>query len=310
MEIIRVNNLVKRYRKIEALKGIDFSVNSGEIFGYIGPNGSGKTTTIRILTGLCRPNGGSVYIQNIDVLHNYNQLSSLIGVVFEDNGLYLPITAWENLEFFARLVGLSSSERHSRINEVLKLVELEERAHSIVKTYSKGMLRRLAIARAILLQPDILFLDEPFDGVDIATRHVLINMLRKWIEEPNHCIFLTSHNMADIEALCSRLAIIHTGKIVAIDTINALRTKNITGQRIEIMLTELIESDRIREVLSKIPQINDFHLEGLKLVIKTHAHGINAEIALQLLNAGIKFEDIRTENESLEELYLRMVANR
>ena len=304
--MISVKNLIKNYRNIQALKGVSFNINSGEVFGYIGPNGSGKTTTIRIVCGLVRPNSGSVEILGTDALRKFDKIGCKIGVVMENNGLYPNLTAVENLEFFDRLFADNKSQRHVRIEEALEMVELTDRKSYLIKTYSKGMQRRLSITRALLAQPKILILDEPFDGIDVESRHTLIKILKQWVQEPGRCIFMTSHNMADIESVCTSLAIIKEGEIIAYDTINNLGNKNgITN--IEVIFTELPDEKAINDILKNIQSIVGYNIDGNTVFIKSKDFQIGSEVASRFLSSGFKFAEIKNKRESIEEFYLRIV---
>lgn len=221
--MLRLRGLVKNYGKVKALKGIDIYVKSGDIVGFLGPNGSGKTTTINIITGICRPDEGTVEILGINALHQYEKVGHHIAVVYENNGLYPMLTAEENLEYFARLRDLPVDLYRKSVEDALKVVGLLERKNDLTKTFSKGMLRRLAIARAMIFKPKILILDEPFDGIDISSRKSLIKLFKTWIRQQEHCIIMTSHSMADFEALCNKIIILKSGEILASEDILTLQ---------------------------------------------------------------------------------------
>jgi ABC-2 type transport system ATP-binding protein len=305
--MICVKNLIKNYRNIQALKGVSFNINSGEVFGYIGPNGSGKTTTIRAVCGLIRPNSGSIEILGTDALRKFGKIGHKIGVVMENSGLYPSLTAVENLEFFDRLFSDNKSKRCIRIEEALEMVELTDRKNCLIKTYSKGMQRRLSMARAILAQPKILMLDEPFDGIDVESRHTLIKILKQWVQKPERCIFMTSHNMADIESVCTSLAIIKKGEIIAHDTINNLGNRS-GVINIEVIFIELPEERIINDILKNIQSIVSYSIDVNTVFIKSKDYQIGSELASRFLNLGLKFAEIKNKRESIEEFYLRMVG--
>ena len=220
--VITAQGLVKKYGPIEAVKGIDLEVNAGEIFGFLGPNGAGKSTTIGILCTLLRPTAGSAAVAGLDVDRHPADVRARIGLVFQDPSLDQQLTARENLEFHAFIYSVPADERSSRIDEVLAMVELTDRADSIVQTFSGGMRRRLEIARGMLHTPEVLFLDEPTIGLDPQTRRHIWSYLRRLRDERGVTLFMTTHYMDEAEE-CDRIAIIDGGKIVALGTPDELK---------------------------------------------------------------------------------------
>ncbi|MFC1879698.1 ABC transporter ATP-binding protein [Chloroflexota bacterium] len=211
MKAIEVQALERTFKKIRALKGIDFSVDSGEIFSFLGPNGAGKTTTIRILTGQLRPTAGSARVVGYDVVSERQALKPAIGVVFEHQNLYERLSATDNLNFAARLYGVD----RRRVVEVLEQVGLEDRAKERLKNYSNGMKQRLLIARALLHEPQVIFMDEPTRGLDPH----MSRSVRKIISDlagQGTTIFLTTHYMEEADQLSDRVAFIDQGRIVAL----------------------------------------------------------------------------------------------
>jgi len=212
--VIQATGLVKRYGEVEAVRGIDLEVRAGEIFGFLGPNGAGKSTTISILCTLLKPTAGTARVAGIDVEHDPARVRQRIGLVFQDPSLDDQLTGRENLEFHAFIYSVPSSERRRRIDEMLALLQLTDRANSQVKTYSGGMKRRLEIARGMLHQPQILFLDEPTLGLDPQTRQTIWAHVNELRDSKGVTIFMTTHYMDEAE-FCDRIAVIDKGKIVA-----------------------------------------------------------------------------------------------
>lgn len=222
---IQVENISHCYGSTLALDGISFSVEQGEVFGFLGPNGAGKTTTIRILTGQLRPTTGQARVAGCDVVREREALKPQIGVVFEFQNLYERLSARDNLLFTAGLYGVPKS----RVDELLALVRLKERAREPVKKLSHGMKQRLLIARALLPAPKVLFLDEPTRGLDA-------NIAREMRADIAHLamlgmtVFLTTHYMEEADRLCQRVAILDRGRIVALDTPQNLKATSHAGE--------------------------------------------------------------------------------
>jgi ABC-2 type transport system ATP-binding protein len=218
---ITVRDLAKRFDEVEAVTGVDFEVRTGELFGFLGPNGAGKTTTINMLTGLARPDAGTILIGGIDCTGNPRGAQHLIGVVPDESNLYPELTGFENLCFCSSLYGLKKQTREARARELLNDFGLAKAAERKFGGYSKGMKRRLTIAAGIIHNPDILFLDEPTTGIDVASaRH-----LRQLISDLHHAgttIFLTTHYIEEAERLCDRIAFIVSGRVVQIETVENL----------------------------------------------------------------------------------------
>lgn len=218
--IVEVDNLQKHYGSVRAVDGISFAVEKGEIFGLLGHNGAGKTTTIRVLTGRTKPTAGVARIAGYDVVEQRDAIKPLINLVFEDQNLYERLTGRDNLEVFADLYGA----RRNRVDELLETVGLSDAAKRRVKTYSTGMKQRLLVARSLINQPSVLFLDEPTRGLDPASAREL-RALMKRLSREGATIFLTTHYMEEADELCDRVAFLSAGKIVALDTPRELKLR-------------------------------------------------------------------------------------
>lgn len=215
--MIRIENLVKHYKRIEALKGVGLTVLEGEIFAYLGPNGSGKTTTIKILTGLTRPTSGDAYLHGFHVEKDMLQAKWQCGLVPQTINLDSELTVHENMDIHGRLFRMPAALRTQRIDELLEYVELRERKKSLIKQLSGGMKRRVMVARALMHSPKILFLDEPTAGLDPAIRRRIWSLVRK-IQQTGTTVFLTTHYIEEAEFLANRVAFLDEGRIVALDT--------------------------------------------------------------------------------------------
>ena len=218
---IIVDGLAKRFGEVQAVSDLSFEVPEGELFGFLGPNGAGKTTTINMLTGLARPDVGSIRIAGIDCTGNPKAAQHLIGVVPDESNLYPELTGFDNLCFCAALYGIRKKERESRARELLETFGLAEAAKRKFGGYSKGMKRKLTIAAGIIHKPRILFLDEPTTGIDVASARQLRQLLSD-LHRAGTTIFLTTHYIEEAERLCDRIAFVVSGRVVRIDTVEHL----------------------------------------------------------------------------------------
>jgi len=239
--MIKVQNLSKRYGQKNALKGASFHVSRGEIFGFLGPNGAGKTTTIKILSGQIAPTGGTAYILGMDVTHEQSRIQANMGIVPEKANLYERLTIEQNLDFFCRLYNADRSQ----IDYYLKRVDLLQEKRTPVGKLSKGMKQKVLLIRALLHKPSWLFLDEPTSGLDPASAATIHTILRQ-LNEEGMTIFLTSHNMEEVEKLCHRVAFLNEGSIVATGTPEELKLQYATRQ-LRVLL-EGEETERILEM--------------------------------------------------------------
>jgi ABC-2 type transport system ATP-binding protein len=226
---IEVHDLEKRYGEVRAVAGISFSVGEGEVFGLLGHNGAGKTTTIRILTGRARPSAGSATVLGRDVVRERDAIKPLINAVFEEPNLYERLTGRENLRLFCELYAAPSA----RADALLELVGLTPAARRKVKTYSSGMKQRLLVARALVNQPRVLFMDEPTRGLDPTSAREIRALVAR-LAEQGTTVFLTTHYMEEADELCDRVAFLSQGRIVALDTPRELKLKQ--GERRAIVL--------------------------------------------------------------------------
>jgi len=220
--IILAENLQKKFGDLVAVNDVSFSVAEGEVFGLLGPNGAGKTTTINILCTLTKPTSGRALLNGFDVVHKQSQVRQCIGLVFQDPSLDERLTALENLEFHALVYNVPASVRKGRIEDVLSMVELWERRHDPVKTFSGGMKRRLEVARGLIHYPKVLFLDEPTLGLDPQSRNHLWEFIMDLHRKEGITIFLTTHYM-DEAGYADRIAIMDYGRIIALDNPKGLK---------------------------------------------------------------------------------------
>jgi ABC-2 type transport system ATP-binding protein len=252
--IIKVENLVKKFGELAAVDNISFSVAPGEIFGFLGPNGAGKTTTINILCTLTKPTSGRATIDGLDVVRQQNQVRQLIGLVFQDPSLDERLSGLQNMRFHALVYSVPTSLREQRIEQLLRMVELWDKRHNEVRTYSGGMKRRLELARGLLHHPKVLFLDEPTLGLDPQTRNRIWEYILELRQREGTTIFLTTHYMDEADK-ADRIAIIDYGKLIAIDTREKL--KKMVGKDIISVKTD--NNDKAAEEIRLRYQIEARH---------------------------------------------------
>ena len=212
---VEVNSVVKVFGNIRALDGLNFTVDTGEIFGLIGPNGAGKTTALRIIATLLLPTSGTVTIFDLDVFRQAAEVRKIISYLPEEAGPYPNLSGHEYLEFMARFTAKGRDEVHQMVNEAAEICGLGDRLKGKAKTYSKGMKRRLLVARALMTKPKLAVLDEPTSGLDVLQSYHVREIIKRHARERGVTIVLSSHNMLEVEHLCERVALLNKGKIVA-----------------------------------------------------------------------------------------------
>ena len=252
MNAIKVDSLSKRFQKFKALDNISFQIEEGEIFGFLGPNGAGKSTTMMILTTLLKPTSGNASVQGFDVVTQAKKVRENIGFVQQEIGVDEYLTGRENLIFQSRISQMPKEKVNSRIDEVISLVELEEKQNEAAITYSGGMRKRLDIACGLIHRPKVLFLDEPTVGLDIQTRRKIWEYIRKIHKEFEMTLFVSTHYMEEADKLCDRVGIIDYGKIQVIDTPETM--KNAMGS--DMISFSLIDGiAKQDELINRIQQI-------------------------------------------------------
>jgi ABC-2 type transport system ATP-binding protein len=252
--ILEVDTLEKKYGDFIAVKGINFSVEEGEVFGLLGPNGAGKTQTISMLTGVITPTSGTARIAGHDITTDMDEVKKVNGLVPQDLALYPTLSARANLNFFGRIYGLRGKELKERVEDVLRIVALTDRADQTVDKYSGGMKRRVNIAAGLVHHPRLLFLDEPTVGVDPQSRNHIFESVLRLNRERGMSVVYTSHYMEEVELLCNRVAIIDEGNIIAMDTVKNL-ISILGGGMIYIGLEQV--DDALLEQLAQLPAVKE-----------------------------------------------------
>jgi len=225
MTAVKVENLEKDYGKVKALKGISFEVREGEIFGLIGPNGAGKSTTLKILATLLVPTSGKAEVYGHDVVSEADKVRRLISYLPEEAGAYKNLTGYEYLQFMAKLYAKTGKNVDEMLRLGVEIAGLGERIHDKVSTYSKGMTRKLLLARALMVTPKLAILDEPASGLDVVNAHAIRQTIKRFAREEGVTFLISSHNMLEVEFLCDRVALINRGVIVEIGTPKELKER-------------------------------------------------------------------------------------
>ncbi|MFC1487946.1 ATP-binding cassette domain-containing protein [Thermoproteota archaeon] len=300
--IISVKGLSHNYGQIKAVDNISFSVEKGQIFSFLGPNGAGKTTTINILITLLPIQKGKVTISGFDLEKYQDDVRKSIGIVFQNETLDMNLTAWESMEFHGRIYSLPKEVRRPRIDELLTVVELDEKRNELVKNLSGGMKRRLEIARGLLTRPKVLFLDEPTIGLDVQTRMKIWHYIKK-VNQEGVTIFLTTHYMDEADRLSDVIYIIDQGKIIANGTSESL--KNSIGK--DMIYLETDNDKKATKILKEMKEINDVRNSSKGLVVSLKSEGTKFMPKLfdKIRNEGIEIRSINLKKPSLDDVFIQ-----
>jgi ABC-2 type transport system ATP-binding protein len=305
MNAIETFELTRTYNQVTALDRLTLEISQGTIFGFLGPNGAGKTTTLNVLIGLIPPTSGRATVLGFDSTKQAGQVRERIGTLLEDHGLYEYLSAYDNLEFFGRLNRMSKTERASRIQELMEKVDLWEKRDQQVKEWSKGMRQKLAICRALLHRPQILFLDEPTSGLDPASQRTVREEILKLKASEHVTIFLNTHNLDEAERVCDEIAIINKGRLIKRGHPEAIKQASTTSGQILAIIDSL--PAEIEAQLKQLPFVKRVEMNGQQLRVDTDSPTRSAEINRFLISRGVGVEELRREVASLEEIFLQLV---
>ena len=301
MTIIEVHNLGKRFGDITAVEDLSLEVEEGEVLGFLGPNGAGKTTTIRMLAGIIAPTSGYAEIAGQRTDGEIERLHEVIGLLTETPGFYEKLSARRNLDYFAGFY--AKSDIDSSVEKYLKLMGLWERRRSRTGTFSKGMKQRLALARALVHEPKVLFLDEPTAGLDPEAAEEVRELVRKLSNE-GRTVFLSTHNLMEAEQLCHRIAVIRT-RLLVLDTGSNLRHRFF--QR-EVIIRLENPSLSVVEAIKKLPFVEDIKEEGNQLILGlTEPDKNRPELVKVVVGAGGAILEVSEREHPLEEIYLKLI---
>ena len=300
-DIITLEHVNKELGKRQILKDVTMAVKQGDIFGYLGPNGAGKTTTIRIILGLLAATSGKVSLLGQDV--QVDKVRKKIGFVLEADGLYDNLTASENLLYYARLYDIPQPAQ--KVEKVLKQVGLSERARDKVATYSKGMRQRLALARAIVPDPEILVLDEPTAGVDPTGQIEIRQLMLDMIQKEHKTILLSSHNLDEVQRICNRIALIHKGQIRLYGELEQFKREMGQGGLV-IETTETVPAAILDELL-KLQDVSVREQKDHALILNIGKNVEVSDIITLFASRGVKIEQVKKQEASLEDMYTAIV---
>jgi len=304
---IVVHGLTKIFDELVAVDNISFEVEEGESFGLVGSNGAGKTTTLMMLATMLHPNSGSASICGYSILNDKDKVRKSIGIVFEKMSLDTQLSGRENLDFHARMYHLPKKIRQKRIDEVLELAGLKDKADTVTKDYSGGMQRRLEIARSMLTQPQVLLLDEPTVGLDVQTRRFMWDHVKELNRQQGVTVLLATHYIEEADYLCDRIGIIDKGQIITIDTPQALKD-SIGKSVISLKLHNGPQEDAAR-LFESLPWVKKLRQNNGFLELSLGTEDINlADIAKLAQENGFAISSMRLRKPSLEDVYLHYVG--
>lgn len=300
--MIRTESLTKVYSNVRAVDSIDINIGKGEICGFVGPNGAGKTTTIGMLVGLIEPTGGKCFIKDIEVTRNPLQVKRMIGYLPEGVGFYANLSARQNLRYLSRFYGMNDVEANARIGGLLEYVGLAN-VDKPTGAFSRGMRQRLGLARALLNDPEVIFLDEPTNGLDPEG----VIQFRKIIKEQaakGKTIFFSSHILDEVQHVCNTICIISKGRIMAQGTLDEVRKKMRKDERMTIKIKVIGTMPKLSD-----PRIMDATYNDGTATLHVQSDIVN-EVASELMKSGVRIREIKVEEESLEDIFLETVYRR
>jgi len=304
---IQIKALSYDYGEMRAINNLSLTVPGGAVFGFLGPNGAGKTTTIHLLLGLLKPTHGRISVLGFDTQTQAREIRSHTGALLEHTGLYERLSAEDNLNFYARIYRLDSNQRQNRIEELLSQLDLWPRRKELVRTWSRGMKQKLAIARALLHHPKLVFLDEPTAGMDPLAAATLREQLIALSKRENVTVFLNTHNLHEAQSICDFVGILRKGKLIAAGTPDELLGNEDTRQ-IEIIGNNNINRD-IVTILEKTPNVLSVKLVDNRLKLTLNKHSDMVSIINQLASNGVEINEVLNIKTNLEELFLQLMEN-
>ena len=308
-DVLHVLDLKKQFSTHEVVKGITLNIKQGESYGLLGPNGAGKSTTISMICGLIKPTSGSITIADINMIKQPKKAQQKLGIVPQDIALYLAMTARENLMFWGRMYGLKGLVLRARVDEVLNIIGLYDRADDKVETFSGGMKRRVNIGAAILHQPDLLIMDEPTVGIDPQSRNHILETVKS-LNSEGMTIIYTSHYMEEVEYLCTRIGIMDHGELICEGTLPELKNMLNDGDEIIIQLAPLERHDEqfLQKLQYKMPQLKFSLSNHVLRTISSHSQLILSTLLNELTALNQSVTAIEIKEANLENVFLHLTG--
>ena len=300
---IRITGLTRDFGTLRALDGLSLDVPAGIVFGFLGPNGSGKTTTIRLLLGLLEPTAGQAEVLGCDTRTQADAIRARCGALLEHDGLYERLSAYDNLDLYGRINRLDAAERAARIEALLTRLDLWDRRQDRVGGWSRGMRQKLAIARALLHRPPLIFLDEPTAGLDPVAAAALREDLAALAVQEGVTVFLTTHHLAEAEKLCAQVAVIRQGRLLALGSPETLRARA-GGTRVDVVGRNLAAAEAL---LRARPEVHALESGDGHLTLTLAEDAQTAPLVGLLVEAGAQVDEVRRETSSLEDVFLSLV---
>jgi len=302
--IIHTEELCRSFGPIKAVDDLSMDVPAGIIFGFLGPNGAGKTTTIHLLLGLVEPTRGNARVMGFDTRSQADEIRNRSGALLEFSGLYERMSAEDNLDLYGRIYRMTGPERKARIKELLTHLNLWDRRKEKVGNWSRGMKQKIAIARALLHRPPLVFLDEPTAGLDPVAAAALHADLTSLVANEGVTVFLNTHNLAEAEKLCAKVGIIRNGKLLTIGSPDELRLRN-GGHKVEIIGKGFNENTLT--LLQARTEVKQAEFQNGRLIIELHGENKIGPLVTLIVQSGAEIEDIARGGESLEDLFLTLM---
>ena len=305
MAVIETHGLTRRFGDLVAVDQLTLTVETGEVFGFLGHNGAGKTTTVRLLNGVLAPSGGTARVLDLDPLADGPTLRRRTGVLTETPSLDERLTARENLTIYADLYDVPAAEVARRVEELLRTFELADRADEPVGGYSRGMKQRLALARALLHEPEVLFLDEPTSGLDPVAARRVRQLIARLSREGGRTVFLCTHNLAEAQELCDRVAVLQQGRLLALGTPAELARRLVRSLRLEIEVASEGVPAALEVLRAALGTTDLAHQEG-RITLQGADQEQVPEMVAALVGAGVRIYRVVPQEPSLEDVYFAL----
>ena len=304
MNAIQTDQLTRSFGTLKAVDRLTMEVPRGKVFGFLGPNGSGKTTTIRLLLGLLDSDQGRAEVLGFNTKTQSSEVRARCGALLEHHGLYERLSAADNLDYFGRIWHMSKTDREKRIRELLEPLDLYQRRAEPIGRWSRGMKQKLAVARTLMHHPELIFLDEPTAGLDPVASAALREDLGILVAREGVTIFLTTHNLAEAEKLCTNVGVIHRGQLLAVGSPAELRSR-VSAPRLYVsgqgITSQIVEEIRMNSLVVNVQHRNEKLVMDLQDLARSH------EIVSQLVQAGVRIDEVHKERLDLEDVFLQLV---